>query len=177
MSTVTRLTEPDCDTEFHRAVCWALYFSLFTALACHIFETRGVRYHVYADDTQLYVDFPPNDSASAADQISRCVIDVKAWLASRYLLLNEAKTETILFTTPNHHTPQPRPLVIGICGRNVTTSASIRDLGVHLDSTLSMTAHVSHTCRTAYAQLRCIAQIRSALTLRACKTLVHALVT
>ena len=40
-----------------------------------------------------------------------------------------------------------------------------------------MTAHVSRTCRTAYAQLRCIAQIRSALTLRACKTLVHALVT
>ena len=29
----------------------------------------------------------------------------------------------------------------------------------------------------AYAQLRCIAHIRSALTLRACKTLVHALVT
>ena len=65
--------------------------------------------------------------------------------ASRYLLLNEAKTETILFTTPNHRTPQPRPLVIDICGRNVTTSASIRDLGVHLDSTLSMTAHVSRT--------------------------------
>ena len=87
-------------------------------------------------DTQLYVDFSPNDSASAADQISRCVIDVKAWLASRYLLLNEAKTETILFTTPIHRTPQPHPLVIDICGRNVTTSASIRDLGVHLDSTL-----------------------------------------
>ena len=132
---------------------------------------------MYADDTQLYVDFPPNDSASAADQISRCVIDVKAWLTSRYLPLNEAKTETILFTTPNHRTPQPRPLVIDICGRNVTTSASIRDLGVHLDSTLSMTAHVSRTCRNAYAQLRCIAQIRSALTLRACKTLVHAFVT
>ena len=96
------------------------------------------------------VDFPPNDSASAADQISRCVIDVKAWLASRYLLLNEAKTQTILFTTPNQRTPQPRPLVIDICGRNVTTSASIRDLGVHLDSTLSMTAHVSRTCTTNY---------------------------
>ena len=77
----------------------------------------------------------------------------------------------------NNEYPQPRPLVIDICGRNVTTSASIRDLGVHLDSTLSITAHISRTCRTAYAQLRCIAHIRSALTLRACKTLVHALVT
>ena len=42
VSTVTRLTEPDCDTEFHRAVCWALYFSLFTALACHISSKRMV---------------------------------------------------------------------------------------------------------------------------------------
>ena len=159
------------------SVLGPLLFTVYCAGLSYIFETHGVRYHVYADDTQLYVDFPPNDSASAADQISRCVIDVKAWLGSRYLLLNEAKTETILFTTPNHRTPQPRPLVIDICGRNVTTSASIRDLGVHLDSTLSMTAHVSRTCRTAYGQLRCIAQIRSALTLRACKTLVHALVT
>ena len=78
---------------------------------------------------------------SAADQIPRCVIDVKAWLASRYLLLNEAKTETIL---PNHRTPQPRPLVIDICGRNVTTSASIRDLGVHLDSTLCLTNSITN---------------------------------
>ena len=143
------------------SVLGPLLFTVYCAGLSNIFETHGVRYHVYADDTQLYVDFPPNDSASAADQISRCVIDVKAWLASRYLLLNEAKTETILFTTPNHRTLQPRPLVIDICGRNVTTSASIRDLGVHLDSTLSMTAHVSRTCRTAYAQLRFIAQIRT----------------
>ena len=42
VSTVTRLTEPDCDTEFHRAVCWALYFSLFTALVCHISSKRMV---------------------------------------------------------------------------------------------------------------------------------------
>ena len=127
------------------SVLGPLLFTVYCAGLSYIFETHGVRYHVYADDTQLYVDFPPNDSASAADQIYRCVIDVKAWLVSRYLLLNEAKTETIIFTTPNHRTPQPRPLVIDICGRNVTTSASIRDLGVHLDSTLSMTAHVSRT--------------------------------
>ena len=87
------------------SVLGPLLFTVYCAGLSYIFEMHGVRYHVYADDTQLYVDFPPNDSASAADQISRCVIDVKAWLASRYLLLNEAKTETILFTTPNHRTP------------------------------------------------------------------------
>ena len=42
---------------------------------------------------------------------------------------------------------------------------------------MSMAAHVSRTCRTAYAQLRCISRIRSSLTVSARKTLVHALVT
>ena len=73
--------------------------------------------------------------------------------------------------------PQPPPLLIDICGCSVSTSANIRDLGVQLDSTMSMAAHVSRTCRTAYAQIRGIARIRSSLPLRACKTLVHALVT
>ena len=141
-----------------------------------VFSKHGIRYHVYADDTQLYVDFPRNESALAIDRIRRCVIDVKAWLASRCLLLNEAKTETILFAAPNRMT-QPSPLHMDICGSDVRTSANIRDLGVYLDSTMSMTKHVTRVCGIAYGRLRNIARVRSSLPLLACKTLVHALVT
>ena len=42
---------------------------------------------------------------------------------------------------------------------------------------MSMTIHVTRICRTAYGRLRNIARIRSSLPLRACKTLVQALVT
>ncbi len=116
-------------------------------------------YHAYEDDTQLYVDFPRNDSAFAIDRIRLCVIDVKAWLASRCLLLNEAKTEAILFAAPNR-TEQPSPLQIDICGSDVRTSANIRDLGVYLDSTMSISTHVTRICRTAYGRIRNIARIR-----------------
>ena len=61
-----------------------------------------------------------------------------------------------------------------ICLRGVSTSAN---LGVQLDSNMSVAVHVSHTCRTAYAQLRGIARIRSFLPLSACKTFVHAFIT
>ena len=129
-----------------------------------------------ADDSQLYVDFPPSDSASAADRIRRCVIDVKTSLGLRCLLLNETKTEPILFAAPNNRIPQPPPLCIDACGCNIIASTNIRDLGVQLDSTMSMAAHVSRTCRTAYAHLRCINRIRSSLPVSVRKTLVHALV-
>ena len=112
---------------------------MYCAGLSDVFSKHGIRYHVYADDTQLYVDFPRNDSAFAIDRICRCVIDVKAWLASRYMLLNKAKTETILFAAPNRMT-QPSRLQIDICGSDVRTSANIRDLGVYLDDH----THYSH---------------------------------
>ena len=67
--------------------------------------------------------------------------------------------------------------LLPLCGCSIIASTNIRDLGVQLDSTMSMAAHVSRTCRTAYAQLRCINRIRSSLPVSARKTLVHALVT
>ena len=87
-----------------------LLFSVYCAGLSELFLKHIIRYHVYADETQLYVDFPRGDSASAADRIRRCVIDVKAWLASRCLLLNETKTEAMLFAGPNNRIPQPPPL-------------------------------------------------------------------
>ena len=79
-----------------------LLFSVYWTGLSDVFSKQGFRYDVYADDTQLYCDFPRNDSASTADRISRCVIDVKVWLASRYLPLIETKSEAILFSAPNN---------------------------------------------------------------------------
>ena len=58
----------------------------------------------------------------------------EAWLASRCLLLNEAKTEAILFAAPNNRIPQPPHLCFDVCGCNIIASSNIRDLGVQLDS-------------------------------------------
>ena len=50
---------------------------------------------MYADDTQLYIDFSPEGEDSAHAIIAECVKEIKAWLSDNFLLLNENKAEAI----------------------------------------------------------------------------------
>ena len=60
---------------------------------------------------------------------------------------------------------------------NHTAPRMCTDLGVILDSGLTMQAQVAQIAKSCYHQIRNIGQIRSSITDDACKTLVHALVT
>ena len=50
------------------------------------------------------------------------------------------------------------------------------DFGVTLDSNLSMSQHISNTCKTAYIQIRHVSSMQYVLTTQATQTLVCSLV-
>ena len=137
---------------------------------------------MYADDTQLYVEFPRDQqvpATAATDRISLCTADVKTWMASHNLLLNEQKTEVVVIAAPNRsrvHSNVTVAVSIDVCGVSVMPKPSIRDIGVVIDDTMSMAVHVSRVCQVTYCQIRSIAKIRKCLITAACKTIVHALV-
>jgi len=58
----------------------------------------------------------------------------------------------------------------------ITTVDSARDLGVTLDSHLTMSAHVSSMCRSTYSFLRQLRPVVRSLTEDAAKTVVHAFI-
>ena len=64
-------------------------------------------------------------------------------------------------------------VVVDVCGCIVTPTPYVRDIGVWLDSAMSMAKNVSRVCQMEYCQLR---RIRRSLTTTACRTIVHALV-
>ena len=56
----------------------------------------------YADDTQLYLSFKPSqklDMSECVTKLENCVRDIKLWMRTNLLKLNDEKTECILFGT------------------------------------------------------------------------------
>ena len=143
-----------------------------------ICRSHGLPYHLYADDSQLYIRFKIHDAADLAETVRRiknCIRDIKAFLTSRKLKLNDDKTEVVVFASPNNqHKFSLSELMIG--DSNIVPSPSARDIGVIFDSEMTMKKQVISVCRAAYFQLYNISQIRATLTQKSAETLVLSLV-
>ena len=97
-------------------------------------------------------------------------------MIDHHLILNEAKTEAIVFCVPYCKAP-PTVDTINICGCDITPQSFVRDIGIFMDNTLCMSTQVARTCQGVYFQLHKIAKIRKCLIIHACKMFLQALVT
>ena len=80
------------------------------------------------------------------------------------LKMNDDKTELLAIGTRSKLSlviPNLAPMSISGC--DMPFSQFVRNLGFHLDETLSMDAHVKHLCRILFCQLCRFGKIRSFL--------------
>ena len=142
-----------------------------------IIRYHGMLYHIYADDSQIYITVTPaNDIANITSNIERCVADVSCWMSENKLKLNEGKTELIVFNGKRRGDPYA-DLSLTLGGNTITPAPVVKNLGVYLDKALTMEDHITNVVRVCNFQIRNIQRIRSSLTEDACKMLVHSLVT
>ena len=125
---------------------------------------------------QVYKSFDLDDCLSSILCVEKCVSDVKTWMTSNTLEMNEYKTEVLLVTAKRVVNLQHLPEFMNINVTYIKFSPSVRNLGVTLDSTLSLHQHVMNVCRVAYIELRRINIIRNLLSVDAVKTVVCSLV-
>ena len=123
---------------------------LFTVYASALFdvvEKHLPTVHCYADDSQLYISFSPKAHSGQADavaSIEHCIQDMRQWMSQDKLLMNDAKTELLLIGTRQ----QLAKITVDCItfGHSVIAPQSpVRNLGVWLDSNLSMGDHITKT--------------------------------
>ncbi len=70
----------------------------------HLIKEHGLEYHIYADDTQLYIAFNPLDkdsSGRAKLKMDEFITMIKDFLLENSMKLNDGKTELLLMGTHN----------------------------------------------------------------------------
>ena len=160
----------------HGSVLGPLLFVLYTADIVNIIACQGLSAHQYADDIQVYGRCRPNDATSLCLELGSCIEQVAEWTITNRLQVNAAKTEFIWFVPPRrrHQLPSVH-LVVG--SAQVNPATSVRDLGVYLDSDLSMKSHITRLVCSCFGVLRQIRSIRRSLPRESVLTLVSSLVT
>lgn len=133
-------------------------FSYYSAPIEDIIKAHGLECMIYADDTQIYFCFNDSEMDAAVSRIEKCIADVRSWMATNKLKLNDTKTEILNLTSRFTTSTQAPPLKVGADG--VAPSPLARNLGVVIDERVTMKQHVSSVCQRASYALYSIGKLR-----------------
>jgi len=135
------------------SVLGPLLYVLYTAELFSVVAQHQLRLHMYADDSQVYVTTPAKDAAAAVARLSVAIADINDWMKASRLRLNPSKTQ-VMWLGSKQQLDKIIIKDITLLSIVVPIVDSARNLGINIDSQLSMDVHVATVCRSGYYQLR-----------------------
>ena len=115
-----------------------LLFSLYTTSLSKIIRLHAhIKFHFYADDTQLSIHLSHKNASAALAKLNACLHDVQRWMSLSKLKLNPGKTEFIVFGSKAQRQKISSNFPVSILGSLLHPVDSVRNSGVWFDAEFS----------------------------------------
>ena len=135
------------------SVLGPLLYVLYTTELAKAVARHGLQMHQYANVIQIYMYTTTGDAASAVDCFSACLTDVEAWLRASWFRLHPTKTQ-VMWLGSSQQLAKLDITHVHVVLSCVAVQDTARNLGVIIDSQLSLSAHVTAVCRSGYDTIR-----------------------
>jgi len=135
-----------------------LLFVLYTAQLSQVVAAHGLTLHQYADDCQVYMTTSLSDASTAVSRFTDCLDVIATRMSATRLRLNPTKTQ-VMWLGSKHQVDRITIHSVPVLSTSVSVVDMARDLGVVVDSTLTMSNHVAAVCCATYFQLQQIRMI------------------
>ena len=123
-------------------------YILYTAQLSHIIAKHELSLHLYEDGWQVYISKTVDDASAAVDQLPTCLVDVETSLKASRLYLNPAKTQ-VMWLRSQQLLARLDMAAVPVLSSSVRVHQTARDLGVVIDSRLSLSDHVATVCQSS----------------------------
>lgn len=140
-------------------------------------EVMHCKFHSYADDQQISLAYDPSDAAAACIKINEDLQKLAQYSANHGLVLNVKKTCSINIGSKKLLAKINEPdMQLNINNDLISSSTSVKNLGILFDSHLSFHNHINHLVQICYAKLRYMYQFKYILSQKVKLKLVESLI-
>ena len=149
------------------SVIGPMLYTVYSAPISKVIEAHVLSSMLYADDTQIYLTFHPQDQQEAIMKLNICLTDIVSWVQQNMLKIYAQVISRQGSTHPLHQLLSWLVVLLYI----------LRNLGVHMDRHLQLREHIKNVCSLSMSAFKRIAQIRHFMSTKTTEKLIYAFVT